>query len=157
PPLDFVPEGATGAAYAGAYPTQQSSRVMRSALDETRTELGRHIRRSSYASGRRTPETATLAALGRLGMRRSGRVCGIRFRDSNPIRPFVDQRFSRQIHARAGIIINTSEDNSLTTADAVEAAHPVTVSQLLNEYFAKEAGLEDWQLGLGHAFEIDPA
>jgi len=32
----------------------------------------------------------------------------------------------------------------------------VTTSQLLNEYFAREAGLEDWQLGLGHAFEIDP-
>ncbi|MGZ4443572.1 MAG: lysine 5,6-aminomutase subunit alpha TIM-barrel domain-containing protein, partial [Nocardioidaceae bacterium] len=64
--------------------------------------------------------------------------------------------FSRQVHARAGIIINTGEDNYLTTADAVEAAHTVTVSQLLNEYFAKEAGLEDWQLGLGHAFEINP-
>ena len=61
------------------------------------------------------------------------------------------------MHARAGIIINTGEDNYLTTADAVDAAHTVTVSQLLNEYFAKEAGLEDWQLGLGHAFEIDPA
>ena len=75
---------------------------------------------------------------------------GILFRDINPIRTFVDQRFSRQIHARAGIIINTGEDNYLTTA------HTVTVSQLLNEYFAKEAGLEDWQLGLGHAFEINP-
>ena len=32
----------------------------------------------------------------------------------------------------------------------------MTVSQLLNEYFAKEAGLADWQLGLGHAFEINP-
>jgi beta-lysine 5,6-aminomutase alpha subunit len=81
---------------------------------------------------------------------------GILFRDINPIRTFVDQRFSRQVHARAGIIINTGEDNYLTTADAVEAAHTVTTSQLLNEYFAKEAGLEDWQLGLGHAFEIDP-
>jgi len=68
----------------------------------------------------------------------------------------VDQRYSRQIHARAGIIINTGEDNYLTTADAVEAAHTVTVSQLMNEYFAKEAGLRDWQLGLGHAFEINP-
>jgi beta-lysine 5,6-aminomutase alpha subunit len=73
------------------------------------------------------------------------------------VRTFVDQRFSRQVHARAGIIINTGEDNYLTTADAVEAAHTVTLSQLLNEYFAKEAGLEDWQLGLGHAFEINPA
>jgi beta-lysine 5,6-aminomutase alpha subunit len=27
---------------------------------------------------------------------------------------------------------------------------------LLNERFAKEAGLGDWQLGLGHAFEINP-
>src|SRR5439155_19044786 len=52
--------------------------------------------------------------------------------------------------------INTGEDNYLTTADAVEAAHTVTTSQLLNEYFAKEAGLEDWQLGLEHAFEINP-
>ncbi len=81
---------------------------------------------------------------------------GILFRDINPVRTFVDQRFSRQVHARAGIIINTGEDNYLTTADAVDAAHTVTTSQLLNEYFAKEAGLEDWQLGLGHAFEIDP-
>jgi beta-lysine 5,6-aminomutase alpha subunit len=32
----------------------------------------------------------------------------------------------------------------------------VTVSQLLNEFFAHEAGLADWQLGLGHAFEINP-
>jgi beta-lysine 5,6-aminomutase alpha subunit len=81
---------------------------------------------------------------------------GILFRDINPVRTFVDQRFSRQVHARAGIVINTGEDNYLTTDDAVEAAHTVTTSQLLNEYFAKEAGLEDWQLGLGHAFEIDP-
>jgi beta-lysine 5,6-aminomutase alpha subunit len=81
---------------------------------------------------------------------------GILFRDINPVRTFVDQRFSRQVHARAGIVINTGEDNYLTTDDAVDAAHTVTTSQLLNEYFAKEAGLEDGQLGLGHAFEIDP-
>src|SRR5207237_1519992 len=76
--------------------------------------------------------------------------------DINPIRTFVDQRFSRAMHARAGIIINTGEDNYLTTADAVDAAHTVTVSQLLNEYFAQEAGLPDELLGLGHAFEINP-
>jgi beta-lysine 5,6-aminomutase alpha subunit len=82
---------------------------------------------------------------------------GIIFRDINPRRTFVDQRFSRQIHARAGIVINTGEDNYLTTADAVDAAHTVVVSQLLNEYFGVEAGLRDGQLGLGHAFEIDPS
>jgi beta-lysine 5,6-aminomutase alpha subunit len=102
------------------------------------------------------PEIAALAGLERLDMMLNDSMYGILFRDINPVRTFTDQRFSRQIHARAGIIINTGEDNYLTTADAVEAAHTVTVSQLLNEFFAKEAGLENWQLGLGHAFEINP-
>ena len=81
---------------------------------------------------------------------------GILFRDINPRRTFVDQRFSRMVHARAGIIINTGEDNYLTTADAVDAAHTVTVSQLLNERFAHEAGLADWQLGLGPRVRDQP-
>jgi len=102
------------------------------------------------------PEIAVLAGLERLDMMLNDSMYGILFRDINPIRTFVDQRFSRQIHARAGIVINTGEDNYLTTADAVEAAHTVTASQLMNEFFGKEAGLADWQLGLGHAFEIDP-
>ncbi|MFG1813963.1 lysine 5,6-aminomutase subunit alpha [Kribbella sp. NPDC049174] len=154
--LDYVPEGATREGFAGTYATQENFRLMRAALDETSRELGRYVRLTNYASGLCMPEIATLAGLERLDMMLNDSMYGILFRDINPIRTFVDQRFSRQIHARAGIIINTGEDNYLTTADAVEAAHTVTVSQLLNEYFAKEAGLEDWQLGLGHAFEINP-
>jgi beta-lysine 5,6-aminomutase alpha subunit len=102
------------------------------------------------------PEIATLAGLERLDMMLNDSMYGILFRDINPVRTFTDQHFARQVHARAGIIINTGEDNYLTTADAVDAAHTVTVSQLLNEYFGKQAGLADWQLGLGHAFEINP-
>ncbi|GAA1649724.1 D-lysine 5,6-aminomutase subunit alpha [Kribbella alba] len=154
--LDYVPEGATREGFAGTYATQENFRLMRAALDESSKELGRYVRLTNYASGLCMPEIATLAGLERLDMMLNDSMYGILFRDINPIRTFVDQRFSRQIHARAGIIINTGEDNYLTTADAVEAAHTVTVSQLLNEYFAKEAGLEDWQLGLGHAFEITP-
>jgi beta-lysine 5,6-aminomutase alpha subunit len=154
--LDFVPEGATREGYAGTYATQENFRLMRSALDDVSKELGRYIRLVNYASGLCMPEIATLAGLERLDMMLNDSMYGILFRDINPIRTFVDQRFSRQIHARAGIIINTGEDNYLTTADAVDAAHTVTVSQLMNEYFAKEAGLADWQLGLGHAFEINP-
>ncbi|HET6292991.1 MAG TPA: lysine 5,6-aminomutase subunit alpha [Kribbella sp.] len=154
--LDYVPEGATREGFAGTYATQENFRLMRAALDESSKELGRYIRLTNYASGLCMPEIATLAGLQRLDMMLNDSMYGILFRDINPIRTFVDQRFSRQIHARAGIIINTGEDNYLTTADAVDAAHTVTVSQLLNEYFAKEAGLEDWQLGLGHAFEITP-
>jgi beta-lysine 5,6-aminomutase alpha subunit len=154
--LDFVPEGPTREGYAGTYATQENFRLMRAALDETSAQVGRYVRLTNYASGLCMPEMATMAGLERLDMMLNDSMYGILFRDINPIRTFVDQRFSRQMHARAGIIINTGEDNYLTTADAVEAAHTVTVSQLLNEYFAKEAGLEDWQLGIGHAFEIDP-
>ncbi len=154
--LDFVPEGPTREGFAGTYATQENFRLMREALDETSRELGRYIRLTNYASGLCMPEIAALAGLERLDMMLNDSMYGILFRDINPVRTFVDQRFSRQVHARAGIIINTGEDNYLTTADAVEAAHTVTTSQLLNEYFAKEAGLENWQVGLGHAFEIDP-
>jgi beta-lysine 5,6-aminomutase alpha subunit len=154
--LDYVPEGATREGFAGTYATQENFRLMRAALDESSKELGRYVRLTNYASGLCMPEIAALAGLERLDMMLNDSMYGILFRDINPIRTFVDQRFARQIHARAGIIINTGEDNYLTTADAVEAAHTVTVSQLLNEYFAHEAGLADWQLGLGHAFEINP-
>ncbi|HEX8630617.1 MAG TPA: lysine 5,6-aminomutase subunit alpha, partial [Catenuloplanes sp.] len=154
--LDYVPEGATREGFAGTYATQENFRLMRAALDETSKELGRYVRLTNYASGLCMPEIAALAGLERLDMMLNDSMYGILFRDINPIRTFVDQRFSRQVHARAGIIINTGEDNYLTTADAVDEAHTVTVSQLLNEYFAHEAGLADWQLGLGHAFEINP-
>ncbi len=154
--LDYVPEGATREGFAGTYATQENFRLMRAALDESSRELGRYVRLTNYASGLCMPEIATLAGLERLDMMLNDSMYGILFRDINPIRTFVDQRFSRQVHARAGIIINTGEDNYLTTADAVDEAHTVTVSQLLNEYFAHEAGLSDWQLGLGHAFEINP-
>jgi len=148
--LDYVPEGATREGFAGTYATQENFRLMRAALDETSRELGRYVRLTNYASGLCMPEIASLAGLERLDMMLNDCMYGIIFRDINPRRTFIDQRFSRQIHARAGIIINTGED-------AVDAAHTVVVSQLLNEFFGKEAGLADGQLGLGHAFEINPA
>ena len=154
--LDYVPEGATREGFAGTYATQQNFRLMRAALDEVSAKVGRYVRLTNYASGLCMPEIATLAGLERLDMMLNDSMYGILFRDINPKRTFIDQRFSRLVHARAGIIINTGEDNYLTTADAVQAAHTVTVSQLLNERFGHEAGLTDAQLGLGHAFEINP-
>src|SRR5438552_3667541 len=154
--LDYVPEGATREGFAGTYATRENFRLMRAALDDVSRELGRYVRLTNYASGLCMPEIAALAGRERLDMMLNDCMYGIIFRDINPRRTFIDQRFSRQIHARAGIIINTGEDNYLTTADAVDAAHTVIVSQLLNEFFGAEAGLDDWQLGLGHAFEISP-
>jgi beta-lysine 5,6-aminomutase alpha subunit len=81
---------------------------------------------------------------------------GIIFRDINPVRTLIDQNFSRRINAVAGVVINTGEDNYLTTADSVAQAPAVLASQFINERLALDAGLEHWQIGLGHAFEIDP-
>jgi beta-lysine 5,6-aminomutase alpha subunit len=154
--LDWVPQGATTEGYAGTYATRENFRLMRAALDEVGEELGRYVRLTNYASGLCMPEIAALAALERLDMMLNDCMYGIIFRDINMKRTFIDQRFSRMIHARAGIVINTGEDNYLTTADAIEEAHTVVASQLINERFGLDAGLEPWQLGLGHAFEIDP-
>jgi beta-lysine 5,6-aminomutase alpha subunit len=154
--LDYVPFGATTDGFAGTFATQENFRLMRAALDEVGRELGRYIRLTNYASGLCMPEIAVMAATERLDMMLNDCMYGIIFRDINMQRTFIDQHFSRMVHALAGIVINTGEDNYLTTADAVEAAHTVLASQFLNERLAVMAGLAPEQMGLGHAFEVDP-
>ncbi|HYG58316.1 MAG TPA: lysine 5,6-aminomutase subunit alpha, partial [Symbiobacteriaceae bacterium] len=154
--LDYVPEGATTEGFAGTYATQENFRIMRRALDEVSEELGRYVRLTNYASGLCMPEIAALGALERLDMMLSDSMYGILFRDINMKRTLVDQHFARMIQAQAGIIINTGEDNYLTTDDAYEAAHTVLASQFINEQFAHRSGMSDALIGLGHAFEMDP-
>lgn len=129
---------------------------MRKALDEVGIECKRYIRLCNYCSGLCMPEIAAMGALERLDVMLNDALYGILFRDINMQRTLVDQNFSRVINAYAGVIINTGEDNYLTTADAVEEAHTVLASQFLNEQFAVLAGLPEEQMGLGHAFEISP-
>jgi beta-lysine 5,6-aminomutase alpha subunit len=154
--LDYVPYGATTEGFAGTFATQANFRLMRRALDEVGAELGRYVRLTNYASGLCMPEIAAMAAVERLDMMLNDCMYGIIFRDINMSRTFIDQHFSRMIHALAGIVINTGEDNYLTTADAVDAAHTVLASHFLNERLGLSAGLPEEQMGLGHAFEIDP-
>ena len=159
--LDYVPEGETREGKtrdgeAGTYATRQNFRLMRAALDQTSQELGRYVRLTSYASGLCMPEIAALAGLERLDMMLSDCMHGITVRDLNPVRTFIDQRFARAVQARAGIVVSPGEDNFLVRADADDAASAVIASQLLNEYFGREAGLETWQLGFGHGLEIEP-
>jgi beta-lysine 5,6-aminomutase alpha subunit len=154
--IDYVPYGPTEDGFAGTFATQENFKLMRAALDEVGRELGRYIRLTNYASGLCMPEIAAMAAMERLDMMLNDCMYGIIFRDINMQRTFVDQHFSRMIHSLAGIVINTGEDNYLTTADAVDAAHTVLASQFLNERLALSAGLPEEQMGLGHAFEIDP-
>jgi beta-lysine 5,6-aminomutase alpha subunit len=155
--LDYVPYGVTTEGFGGTYATQENFRVMREALDAVSERLGRYVMLTNYASGLCMPEIATMAALERLDMLLNDSMYGILFRDINMQRTFVDQHFSRLLNARAGIIINTGEDNYLTTADAVEQAPAVLASQFINEAFAHAAGMADDRIGLGDAYEIDPA
>jgi len=154
--LDYVPFGATTEGFGGTYATQENFRIMRQGLDEVGEEIGKYIRLTNYCSGLCMPEIAAMGAVERLDMMLNDSMYGIIFRDINMQRTFVDQYFSRMINGFAGIIINTGEDNYLTTSDAYEAAHTVTASQFINEQFAYKSGLKAEQMGLGHAFEINP-
>jgi beta-lysine 5,6-aminomutase alpha subunit len=155
--LDYVPHGATTEGYGGTYATQENFRIMRGALDEESRRLGRYLHLTNYSSGLCMPEIAFTAAWERLDMLLNDAMYGILFRDINMKRTLCDQDFSRRICALAGIVINTGEDNYITTADADEAAHTVIASQFVNQSFAHRAGLPDRLIGLGHSFEIDPA
>ncbi|HBC38453.1 MAG TPA: D-lysine 5,6-aminomutase subunit alpha, partial [Porphyromonadaceae bacterium] len=154
--LDYVPYGATTEGFGGTYATQENFRIMRRSLDNVGEEIGRYIRLCNYCSGLCMPEIAAMGALEGLDVMLNDALYGILFRDINMQRTMVDQFMSRVINGFAGVIINTGEDNYLTTADAVEEAHTVLASDLINEQLALLAGLPEEQMGLGHAFEMDP-
>lgn len=154
--LDYVPYGATTEGFGGTFATQENFRIMRKALDEVGEEVGRYIRLCNYCSGLCMPEIAAMGALEGLDVMLNDALYGILFRDINMQRTLIDQFMSRVINGFAGVIINTGEDNYLTTADAVEEAHTVLASDLINEQLALIAGIPEEQMGLGHAFEMDP-
>lgn len=154
--LDYVPYGETHEGFGGTYATQENFRIMRAALDEAGKELGRYIRLCNYCSGLCMPEIAAMGAFERLDMMLNDALYGILFRDINMKRTLIDQYMSRVINAYAGVIINTGEDNYLTTSDAYDEAHTVLASQFINEQFALKANLKEEQMGLGHAFEMAP-
>jgi beta-lysine 5,6-aminomutase alpha subunit len=154
--LDYVPYGATTEGFGGTYATQENFRIMRKALDEVSEETGRYIRLCNYCSGLCMPEIAAMGALEGLDVMLNDALYGILFRDINMQRTLIDQYFSRVINGFAGVIINTGEDNYLTTADAYQEAHTVLASDCINEQLALLAGLSEEQMGLGHAFEMDP-
>ena len=154
--LDYVPYGVTTEGFGGTYATQANFKIMREAMDKVGEELGRYIRVCNYCSGLCMPEIAIMGAFEGLDVMLNDALYGILFRDINMQRTLIDQFMSRVINGFAGVIINTGEDNYLTTADAVEAAHTVLASDLINEQLALLAGLPEEQMGLGHAFEMDP-
>ncbi len=155
--LDYVPYGATTEGFGGTFATQENFRIMREALDKVGEEEKRYIRLCNYCSGLCMPEIAVMGAFEGLDVMLNDALYGILFRDINMKRTIVDQYFSRVINGYAGVIINTGEDNYLTTADAFEEAHTVLASDLINEQLALIAALPEEQMGLGHAFEMDPS
>ena len=154
--IDYVPFGATTEGFGGTYATQENFRIMRKALDEVGEERGKYVRLCNYCSGLCMPEIAIMGAFEGLDVMLNDALYGILFRDINMQRTIIDQYTSRVINGFAGVIINTGEDNYLTTADAIEQAHTVLASDFINEQFALRAALPEEQMGLGHAFEMDP-
>ncbi len=154
--LDYVPDGISTEGSGGTLATQANFRVMRKALDDASKKVSRYVRLVNYSSGLCMSEIAAMAAFEKLDVLLNDSMYGILFRDINMKRTFVDQYFSRLICARSGIIINTGEDNYLTTTDAYRNAHHVFASQFINERFAHNAHLKPELMGLGHAFEMDP-
>lgn len=155
--LDYVPYGPTTEGFGGTYATQENFKIMRKALDEVGEEVGRYIRLCNYSSGMCMAEIAAMGALERLDVMLNDALYGILFRDINMQRTIVDQYFSRIIIGYCGIIFNSGEDNYLTTDDAFESAHTVLASQFINEQFAVLANIPEEQMGLGHAFEMEPS
>lgn len=154
--LDYVPHGATTEGFAGTFATQENFRVMREALDEVGRQVGRYILLCNYASGLCMPEIAAMGALERLDMMLNDALYGILFRNINMRRTLTDQFFSRRINGCSGIVINTGEDNYPKVEDGMRAAHTVLASQFINERLAALCGVPEEQMGLGHAFEMDP-
>ncbi|MFA7115971.1 MAG: lysine 5,6-aminomutase subunit alpha [Bacteroidales bacterium] len=154
--LDYVPYGPTTEGFGGTMATQENFRIMRQALDKVGEEVGKYVRLCNYCSGLCMPEIAIMGAFEGLDVMLNDALYGILFRDINMQRTMVDQYMSRIINGFAGVIINTGEDNYLTTADAIEAAHTVLASDFINEQLALGAGLPEEQQGLGHAFEMNP-
>ncbi len=155
--LDYVPEGETTEGFGGTYATQANFRLMREALDEVEKKLKRRIGLTNYSSGLCMAEIAVLGALEGVDYLLNDAMYGILFRDINMKRNFIDQHFSRQICALSGVIIQTGEDNYLTTAESHKYWYQVLTSHFINSEFARQAGISEQGIALGHAHEIDPA
>jgi beta-lysine 5,6-aminomutase alpha subunit len=155
--LDFVPYGPTTEGYGGTFATQENFRIMREALDAWSREHGRYVRLSSFCSGLCMPEIAAMGALEGLDNMVNDALYGILYRDLNILRTMIDQRVSRAVNGRFGIVINTGEDNYLRTADAIEAAPSVVASQFINYFLARDCGVPDEQIAIGNSFEISPS
>lgn len=154
--LDYVPEGATTEGFGGTFATQKNFQIMREAMDQMSDQVKRYIRVVNYSSGLCMPEIAVMGAVEQLDYLLNDSMYGILFRDINMKRTLTDQHFSRLVIARAGIVINTGEDNYLTTAESYHSFPQVLASQLINEQLALRANVPPEQMGLGHAFEMDP-
>src|SRR5205807_1868935 len=125
-------------------------RIMREALDATSRKLGRYIHLTNYSSGLAMPEIAYMAAFERLDMLLNDAMYGILFRDINMRRTFCDQYFSRRICGFAEIIINTGEDNYITTADQAQRR-----GHLLQPRLRRDGGPRGHHHGAGHSAPRD--
>lgn len=152
--FDFIPH--KDMAGAESYATPHNIAVVRESLNDYSYKIKRYIRLGCDASGLCMPELSAIGALGEVDYMTSDSLYGPLLRDLNMKRHFIDQYFSRLIMGRTGMIIQTQEDQLLNTGEAYHHQSMALASHFINEQFAKQAGVREEQMGLTHAFEMNP-
>ena len=154
--LDDVPHGATTEGYGGTFATQENFRIIRRALNEFSQAGGRYVLQANYSSGLCMAEIAGWPPSRGSTYFSTTPCTGSCFATSTCAGHLSYSIRVASVHCPRGHHDQYGEDNYLTTANAVEKAHTVLASQFINEAFALRAGLRTAQMGLGHAYEIDP-
>ena len=154
--LDYVPDGATTEGYGGTYATQENFRIMRAALDEA-SARARPLR----------PADQLLVGPVHDGDRLDG---GGRAARHAAQRRDVRDPLPRHQHAARSSISTSRAASSRAPASSSTPARtttsppptpsrrrtPCSPSQFINEASPSAPASRGRQMGLGHAYEIDP-
>lgn len=154
--LESVPDGLTTDFQKGTPFTQSNINALAKELEAYGKENKTYVGLKVDTTGLCSPELAAISSFEGVGYAKSCAFYGPLFRDINIKRNLIDQFFSRRILAKAGVVINTSENHYLNFLDAYEYSPYVLASHFINEQFAKNANIKEDAIGLQHAAEYDP-
>lgn len=154
--LEYVPQGETLEGYGGTFVSQENIAHLRRALNDVSRRTESFSGLAIDSSGLCMPEITVIGILENVDFMVNDALYAILFRDINMKRTMIDQHFSRTLLGKAGISLQTSEENFLQGKDGYLKQHELLAAHFINEQLARHAGLRDDQIGLSHAFEVDP-
>ena len=154
--LDYVPDVHDIKGFGGTFATKRNFRVMNEAVESACRKHKTTALMAFYGSGLCMPEFTILAAQERLGVVVNDCMYGVLFRGINPIRSYLDQKFSRKLSKLAGFMVHTGEDNILRVADLPSDYSTSLAFNFINKALALKDGICGENLALGASFEYDP-